>query len=124
VTARGVALVAVCLLAAGCGARLYSNADAARAAQAPRHELRQSVQPFATWLAVTELQIDFTLPTGVWGNGRLAVERFPTPEAAQALAGTFPRALLAAEGLTFAVRRNVLITGGRAAVAAALARLR
>jgi hypothetical protein len=124
-------------LLTGCGGRLYTDADAARAA-GPRAEhlgvsqpeLRVARRPFATLAAVNDLELDEDPPFTSFDEGEhLWVIRYSTSHDAQAaIRGGEIRqvdaAVVAGDDSGVIVQaRNLVLAGARAAVDAALARL-
>jgi hypothetical protein len=125
VAARLVALAAVTLAATGCGGRTYSTAAAARAAAGQAVPRPLNDQPFATWDAVTELRIDVPVPGDVWRGAGVVLYRFGTPDEAAAFTDALAESADAAGSSVDIVRRdNLVLIGRRAAVTAALRRLR
>jgi hypothetical protein len=128
--ARRLTLTAAALVLAGCGAPPYSERAAVRAAGGHAHTVIPYFGPsFATWAAVTELDLDPAPPFVVYESDRLAVLRFADAHDAQAFLRSGQIRELDAQVIGASAdalvlrRRNIVLVGARAAVQAALRRL-
>jgi hypothetical protein len=130
--ARGLALVAAVLLAAGCGGRVYSDAAARNAAGRPSeaHDIAYGSREFATLAAVTDLELDPSPFFTLYEAPRLWVIRYANAHDARAavregeIRQVDAQVVGATRDAVVTRRDNLVLAGSRAAVAAALPRLR